>query len=111
MVTESGLVTYRPMRDQDFSEASAEWLKGLMEWQRGARPNFTSAKKPKDIQYWEWSGPPPDRALYRPWKAEEATWYQCWEVAVEGIPVSPPFPTMQELRKYLSKIGVELCQE
>lgn len=94
----------QPMFDETFEEASARWKEGFAKWEAGERPCHC----PEDcrhLQYWEWEGLPPERAYYRPWQDEEATWFQLWETVSEGTPVSPPFPTREELAAYLAEHG------
>ncbi len=92
------------MFDETFGDAAAEWKEGLAAWERGERPDYCGEESRK-LEYWEWNGHPPDRAYYRPWKDEEATWYQLWETVSEGTPVSPPFATQEELIAHLAAHG------
>ena len=106
----------QPMFDEPFSEAKAEWLDELAKWEAGERPSyFTAEAGDEDLPYWEYNGNPPERAYYRPWKDEEATWVQLWETVSEGTPVSPPFETADELIAYLAEHGdfwdQKLCME
>ncbi len=106
VVRRNGRVGYQPMFDRDFEAASKEWAEGFMNWQNGNKPYYFDASKyPKDFQYWEWSGMPPKREYYRPWKEEEATWFQVWETVSEGTPVTPAFATKEELVDYLVANG------
>ena len=91
----------QPMHDQTFADAAREWKEGLADWEAGKRPSYISA----DSEYWDYAGNPPDRQYYRPWKDEDATWFQLWETVSEGTPTSPPFETAQELADYLAKHG------
>lgn len=54
---------------------------------------------------------PPDPKYYRPYREEDATWYQVWETVTEGTPVTPPFATREELVDYLVKYGDEWDQK
>lgn len=86
----------QPMYDDRYEHVRAEWLAGL------------AAHKPEEHDgedYWEYHGNPPRRSYYRPWKDEEATWFQLWETVSEGTPVSPPFATREELADYLAENG------
>ena len=86
----------QPMNDESYSQARKEWLDGV------------AAHKPEEHDgkdYWEYHGPPPERAYYRPWEDAEATWFQLWETVSEGTPVSPPFATREELAGYLAANG------
>jgi hypothetical protein len=95
------------MYDRRFDDAAAEWREGLRKWEAGeddAREEYKNDDGTYQ-EYWEWHGNPPERAYYRPWRDEEATWYQLWQTVSEGTPVSPPFATKEELAEYLAKNG------
>lgn len=82
--------------DENYQTARDRWLADF------------AAHKPEDHDgedFWEYSGPPPERAYYRPWKDEDATWSQLWQTVSEGTPVSPPFATLDELATYLAANG------
>lgn len=97
---------YQPMFDEHYDTARREWLDNLAKWEAGERPDyFDAAEYPNGIDYWEWEGGPPDRNFYRPWKDEEATWFQVWETVSEGTPVTPAFSTREELAEYLAANG------
>lgn len=101
-----GREDYQPMYDRHFSAAAAEWKAEFAKWEAGERPSyFDAAEYPNGLEYWEWETTPPDRAYYRPWKDEEATWFQVWETVSEGTPVTPPFETKEELVDYLATNG------
>lgn len=95
------------MYDETFADAVAEWKEGLRKWE------LEKSKEPDGsyLEYWEVNSPPPERAYYRPWKDEDATWFQLWETVSEGTPVSPPFKTKQELADYLAANGDEWDQK
>ncbi len=85
-----------PMFDMTFETAVKEWLAELeIEIEKGI------------IEAVEWlkDNRSPEVSNYRPWKDEEATWYQIWETVSEGTPVSPPFATKEEIITYLTTIG------
>lgn len=92
------------MFDESFEDAAAEWKQEFAAWERGERPTWC-CEESKAKEYWEVNGDPPDRKSYRPWKDDEATWYQVWETVSEGTPVSPPFATREELIEYLVANG------
>lgn len=94
----------QPMFDETFEEAATEWKAEFAKWEAGERPSYCSDES-KTLEYWEWNGGPPDRAYYRPWKDEDATWVQVWETVSEGTPVTPPFATAAELVDYLATHG------
>jgi hypothetical protein len=55
-----------------------------------------------DMTFADWHGPFPARSYHRPhWKKGEATWYQMYETVSEGTPVTPPFPTKNDLINHL----------
>jgi hypothetical protein len=95
---------FQPMFDETFETAAKNWKESFAEWESGVRPSYCSEDS-ATLEYWEWDGTPPDREYYRPWKDEEATWYQAWETVSEGTPVSPPFETQAELVDYLTANG------
>lgn len=95
---------YQPMYDQTFADAVREWKDAFVEWEAGKRPNYCSGESAL-LEYWEWAGNPPEREYYRPWGDDEATWFQVWETVSEGTPVTPPFPTKDELINYLATHG------
>jgi hypothetical protein len=94
----------QPMFDEDFETAVAKWKAEFAKWESGERPDYCSEEN-NNLEYWEWENGPPDRAYYRPWKDEEATWFQVWETVSEGTPVTPPFETRAELVNYLVANG------
>ena len=86
----------RSMHDRRYEDAIEQWIKDRAEWQ---------AKPEHDCTFEDWEGKAPDPDDYRPWKDEEATWYQLWQTVSEGSPVSPPFATLDELAAYLAENG------
>lgn len=95
---------FRPMRNRRFEDKAAEWKAEFAKWEAGERPDDCDEES-QHLEYWEWNGYPPDRDEYRPWKDEEATWFQVWETVSEGTPVTPPFATREELVWYLASKG------
>jgi len=99
----------QPMFDRDYDEAKAEWIAEMNQWEAGTHENLVGetpmTTKKENPDYWEWAGPPPERAYYRTWKMEDASWVQVWETVSEGTPVSPPFETEDELIEYLVANG------
>lgn len=94
----------QPMYDETFEVAAARWKAGLAKWEAGELPSYC-ADEGRGLEFWEYEGSPPDRAYYRPWRDEDATWVQLWETVSEGTPVSPPFATLDELQAYLAEHG------
>lgn len=91
---------YQPMHETSFEKRKNEWIAEFLAWE-----NKTHSSYDPEYTYWEWSGNPPDRTYYVPYKPEEATWFQVYETVSEGTPVSPPFETEEELIKYLATYG------
>lgn len=102
-----GRMSQQPMYDRRYEDAERDWLEACRKWHAGEDP--LRAKRPNDdgslMSYWEWAGNPPDREYHRPWKDEDATWFQVWETVTEGTPVTPPFATREELVDYLAANG------
>ena len=94
-----GRMRLQPMHNERFEEAKREWIEGLAEWEAEGK------SETEECEYWDYNGNPPDRPYYRPWRDEEATWFQLWETVSEGTPVSPPFATKEELVSYLAEHG------
>jgi hypothetical protein len=102
----NGQIGFQPMYDQSFQCAAAEWKENLAKWEAGERPSYYIVDEENpEPEYWEYAGDPPDRAYFRPWKDEEAVWFQVWETVSEGTPVTPPFETKEELIDYLVANG------
>lgn len=100
----------QPMFDQRFEDAAREWKDGLAAWERGERPDYCTGES-RTLEFWEYDGGPPDRAYYRPWRDDEATWFQVWETVSEGTPVTPAFATTDELVDYLARFGDDWDQK
>lgn len=100
----SRIDSYMPMFDRTFAEACREWKKEFAKWEAGERPDYCDDEDSK-LEYWEWSGEPPDRKYYRAYEDSEATWFQVYETVSEGTPVTPPFATREELVEYLIANG------
>ncbi len=91
-------VEYVTMFDRTLEDAQTEWDKDCEEYASleefeedyGERPTFQEASTGH---------------IHRPWKDEEATWFQVWQTVSEGTPVTPAFATRQELYDYLVKYG------
>jgi len=86
----------QPMFDEQYEAVRDRWIAGLIAHNRDENDGY---------DFWEWEGGPPERVMFRPWKDEEATWFQLWETVSEGTPVSPPFATRDELARYLAEHG------
>jgi hypothetical protein len=101
----NGREGYQPMVNESFEDAAKEWKDEFAKWEAGERPDYCKGAEYQTMEFWEWNGSPPDRQYYKPWKDEEATWFQLWETVSEGTPVSPPFATKEELVEYLVAHG------
>lgn len=99
----------QPMLDTHYERAAKEWRDGLAAWEGGEREAHR-LETGEDYEYWEWTSNPPSKEYYRPWRDEEATWFQVWETVTEGTPVTPPFATREELAAYLAEYGDEWDQ-
>ena len=99
---------YQPMYDKNFDDCFAEWLADFDRIRAGQLTDFEQKCYPDGVSLAEWlqdDGRPPEPKYYRPWKDEEATWFQVWETVSEGTPVTPPFATREELIEYLVREG------
>ncbi len=94
---------YKPLFDECFEEASHTWKENFRQWETGDHPDLSD--ETRHMEYWEYDGGPPMKEDYRPPFAEAPTWYQVYETISEGTPVSPPFPTLEELGDYLVANG------
>lgn len=98
----------QPMHNQHFSEAFDDWLQEFDRVRAGNLKDFERTVYTSDWPLAEWlqdDGGPPNPDYYRPWRDEEATWFQVWETVSEGTPVTPPFATREELVDYLVANG------
>lgn len=96
----------QPMYDETFDERFAEWLADFDRIRAGNLDDFERKCYPRGLADWLLDdGKPCDPVYYRPWKDEEATWFQLWETVSEGTPVSPPFATKEELADHLAEHG------
>lgn len=102
-----GRVDNQPMRDRPFDQEFQEWLLDFDRVRRGELTEVEQGYWPRGLPDWFKDYPSPDPAYYRPWKDEEATWFQLWETVSEGTPVSPPFATKEELAQHLAAHGDE----
>jgi hypothetical protein len=94
------------MFDRDYEKTADEWIKDCILWSKGEHPDQEDSNAEETCKYfWEWDGNPPDERYYRPYKDEEATWYQVYENVSEGTPITPPFETKEELIDYLVEVG------
>lgn len=93
---------FQPMHDRPFACEMREWFAGWEAWERGERPEYAS-EAARRMAYWEWAGPPPDPAYYRPdWQDAERTHLMMYETVSEGTPLSPSFETPDQLAHWLT---------
>lgn len=94
---------FKPLYDETFEEAAAEWKREYAAWESGGREQ---SEEGKPYEFWEWCDMPPEREFYREaWSDEEATMFQAYENVTEGTPISPAFASLDELAVYLSEEG------
>lgn len=106
-----GRMRKQPMYDRAFEDAFSEWLAEFGRFRAGKLTDDERTWYPLGLASWlAEDGRPPEPAYYRPWKREDATWFQVWENVSEGTPVTPPFATKAELVDYLVKNGDEWDQ-
>ena len=99
---------FQPLLDNGFSEAMNKWTDAWRKWNAGEDPDRAQyeAKVGHPVAYHEWNGGPPDPAYYRPeWPEASRTAYQVYETVSEGTPVSPVFPTRDEMIHWLVNDG------
>lgn len=94
---DSGLI---PMLDETIDDALGCWLDDLDRVRRGEWTELEMECYPT-LADWLSDHQPPNKEQYRPWRDEEATWFQIWETVSEGTPVTPAFETREELVNYL----------
>lgn len=106
-----GRMRKQPMDRGTYEEACAEWLADFDRIRSGNLDEIERECYPGGVCHWASENTAPDPAYYRPWKDEDATWYQVWETVSEGTPVSPAFATEEELINYLAEHGDEWDQK
>ena len=85
-----------------------DWDRENAEWSQGILPKYAL---PEDAQspYSDWAGERPDPSDCMPvWTPEEATHYMMYEDTTEGTPISPAFPTPEELAQWLTDTGAPI---
>jgi len=102
---------YHPMYNEDYNEASQEWMKNLTLWQERKHPEqLSDPERWVGDYFWNWQGNPPEEPYYRSEAygtkfRSEATHYQIYETVSEGTPVSPIFETLGLMTKWLRSEG------
>lgn len=94
---------YKPMHEEYYGDAVAEWINNHQLWLKGEHPD---QKKDSTVDYKfyaEWDGDCPDIEYYNKekWTEEEACCFQMYETVSEGTPVSPVFDTLDELEVWI----------
>lgn len=107
---------YRPLFDSDFETEMQDWMDELAKWLNGGfqekleqyanDPELAINENEPMREFCEWHSSPPDPDYCRPrWDDDDRTWIQVYETVSEGTPVTPPFPTPEELVDYLATHG------
>lgn len=96
---------YQPMYDRYYLDELNEWWENHLLWEKGEHPYQNDDKPSTERYYAEVEGNPPDIDYYRKYTDDEATWFQLYETVSEGTPVTPPFPTKEDLVDYLVEYG------
>lgn len=98
----------KPLHDNSFDAEIDERIESRRKWNAGedaARARY-EADVGHPVAFHEWNGGPPDPEYCRPaWPEESRTAYQVYETVSEGTPVSPVFPTKDELIDWLVNVG------
>jgi hypothetical protein len=96
---------YKPLFNENFDDAFAEWLGDFNRIQSGKLTDDERKDYPRGLCEWLQDNQAPDPEYYRPYKDEDASWFQVYETVSEGTPVTPPFATKEELVNYLATYG------
>ncbi len=103
---------YKPLYDEPFDDAMTDWIERATAWAAEARSGGTPdgwqyyAHTEEDAAwaranplkaYAAWRSSPPEPESYRDRFTTEPTAYQIYEDVSEGTPISPVFPTEDDL--------------
>jgi len=95
---------FRPLYDNGINQAWLEWLCAWNRWKEGgddSQKKHGYTRSYSDFVGYYGTSPDPD--THRPdWEDKDRTWLQVYETVSEGTPVSPPFPTKEELARWLT---------
>ncbi len=100
-----------PVHDKVYAEALKEWFEGLELWLENKHPAQQGEKKypelfvPTARAYAEYEGDAPETRYYRDAFDAPADHYQVYQTVSEGTPVSPVFPSLEELKAWLLAEG------
>ena len=98
--------TWQPMLNGDFAKEAADWDEQKAAWDRGERPDLFDADRYGDISFEEWHGERPQSEWYVPYDVNgDLPWWQMYETVSEGTPVTPAFPSAEELIEHLATVG------
>ena len=99
---------YVPLLIGPFEDCLKEWEEGREKWKEGFREDFSEGGwKPltdeeKELTFEDWDGEKPVAEDYMPmFKDGEVTHLMMYENTSEGTPISPAFPTPEELATWL----------
>ena len=93
---------YIALYDSCYESRAKEWDEESAKWGNGEFPSYASEES-QSLTYAEWSGERPKAEDYMPeWPDSECTHYMMYETTSEGTPISPSFPTPEELARWLS---------
>jgi len=96
----------RPMFNESFKAACAEWDESKRKWDNREDP-YAKDEHYEKYTFEEWHGERPDNPdYYMPdWPADERTHLMMYENTSEGTPLSPAFETPEELARWLAGNG------
>ena len=99
---------YVPLFDGTvFAKNTASWDEAARKWREGFCSDYKGGWVPltddqKAQSYGSWDGERPDPGDYMPlWKDDERTHLMMYENSTPGTPISPAFPTAEELARWL----------
>jgi len=93
-----------PLQDESYEDALNEWLDNHWLWMKGDHPDQLESESARECKYYaQWGGDPPGVDYYRleHWSEDEATCFAAYETVSEGKPVTPFFPSKEELVEFL----------
>lgn len=95
---------FKPLYDEDYQSACRKWWADAMA-HHNAETFCPESEERADggmnEWWWDWDGPPPSEASYRPAFTEPADHYQIYETVTEGTPCSPVFSSLDEMANWM----------
>lgn len=92
---------------ETWNKEKKAWAEGF--WISGTGETLALNEEQKAMTYEEWSGSMPVPENYMPqWSDEERTHLMMYEDTSEGTPISPAFPTAEELARWLVDTGASV---